>query len=290
MGLALTERTVGIQQEDPPMSQNAEETLTPKLALDMRREALMAAEEPTSFTLSATDAADRVESVLPNIERHRSALEEAFGDRATHSLDELPIIMKATRQASVERTAAGSSTDLSAEHDALRAEHELLFNDAVSLAGHALLDRSLVEKARAGQSYKSRIDAVLLLVELFRAAWPELAGKTLLTRDRLDAIEAVADGMRRRLNLRESGADASDEVELEKRALASLVHHYEETRRMLMFVRWYQDDADEIAPSLWAHRGRSRGQRPANEDVTRPGTPVTPATPSPVNGGGPFTS
>ena len=269
------------------MPQMPEETLTPKLALDMRRDALMAAEEPSSFTLSAPDAANRVESVLPNIEKHRPALEEEFHDRATRSLDELPIILKATQQAYIERAAARSSSDLSAEHDALRTEHELLFNDAISLAGHGLLDRSLVERARSGPSYKSRIDAVLVLIELFRAAWPALDTKTLLTRERLDAIEAEADGMRQRLNLRESGADTSDEVDLEKRALASLVHHYEETRRMLAFVRWYQDDADEIAPSLWAHRSRSRSQRPTTDDVVRPATPVTP---SPVNGGGPFTS
>lgn len=270
-----------------------EETLTPARALEMRRDALMSIpdeELDAPLTVNAASAADRIESALPKILALRPAIEEELGERAMPVLDELPIITKATQQAVIEQAAAKSFSDMSAEGDELREEHELLLNDAVSLAGHGHLDKSRVELGRPAQGYKMRVTSVLVLVKLFREAWPRLTGKTLLTRERLDTIEAKADDMRRRLNLREGGNDTPDEESLTARALSKLVETYEETRRIVTFVRWHHGDADEIAPSLWARRGRSK--KAITEDVTRPTpvTPVTPVTPSPNNGGGPFTS
>jgi hypothetical protein len=42
-----------------------------------------------------------------------------------------------------------------------------------------------------------------------------------------------------------------------------LVRNYEEVRRIVTYLRWYEGDADAIAPSLFAHRaGRRRRAQP----------------------------
>jgi len=35
---------------------------------------------------------------------------------------------------------------------------------------------------------------------------------------------------------------------------------YDEARRAVVFLRWHQDDADTITPSLYAGRGKGKGK------------------------------
>lgn len=66
--------------------------------------------------------------------------------------------------------------------------------------------------------------------------------------------------------------------------------------KTLSFLRWGEGDADSIAPSLWAGRGgKARAHDGADaHGIDAPaidaGEPGAPATPSPANGGGPFTA
>ena len=91
-------------------------------------------------------------------------------------------------------------------------------------------------------------------------------------------------------------ADAQQSGQIRSRALGLLVKTYGETRRMLTYVRWWEDDADSIAPSLWSGRRRSTSSRgidtpPAGENP-QPVTPVAPIVPIPTPGpigDGPFT-
>ena len=68
--------------------------------------------------------------------------------------------------------------------------------------------------------------------------------------------------MLQRVNEREQGTSRLPAVQLRNRALSLLVQVYGEVRRMMSYVRWWQQDIDAIAPSLWAGR-RSRGPRTA---------------------------
>lgn len=92
------------------------------------------------------------------------------------------------------------------------------------------------------------------------------------------------------LTIRQTGSARAAAAELRVRALSLLVREYEELRRMVTYVRWFEGDADTFVPSLYAGRG---GRRPKEdtEVVTDTDTPVTPFPgPVPNNGGGPFTS
>ena len=60
---------------------------------------------------------------------------------------------------------------------------------------------------------------------------------------------------------------------------------YDTARRAVGYLRWNENDADTIAPSLYA--GRNTGRKKAGPDVAQtpkpaPSTPATPAEPGPA--------
>jgi hypothetical protein len=129
-----------------------------------------------------------------------------------------------------------------------------------------------------------------VLVCVLRECWAQIDGRTPLTAADLDRAEATAQRMSEALGDRLR----APALELRTRALSKLIQHYEELRRMMAYLRWFQGDADTFTPSFWAGRGR----RARSQDVAEAGDegtavpdvapPVVPATPRPINGGGPF--
>lgn len=58
---------------------------------------------------------------------------------------------------------------------------------------------------------------------------------------------------------------------------------------MVMYLRFRQDDADDLVPSLYARRGRRRNSG-ANQDALPEDTGTPPSGPVPNNGGPAFTT
>lgn len=177
-------------------------------------------------------------------------------------------------------------------------EHQLLVGDLDALANRKLIDRSRIDPGRSILGYRTTVDNTFMLLSLARSLWPTIESRTLLTQADLERIQAKAQTLLARLNQREQRSTRMPARELRARALTLLVRTYDEIRRMLTFVRWSQGDADVIAPSLYARRGRKQGG--TDTDVTdedlepTPGTPTPEPTPivieGPNNGGGPFAS
>jgi hypothetical protein len=257
-----------------------------KAALDRKRELLAQMAPADIFRNPGLDpswAAGVVVGSLPRIEKHRDALAERFGAEGVAFLDDLPIIAYATEQANVELAASDSDSDLSAMHEELAEDHQLLLTDADALANRKLIERARVDAGRAVQGYRTLVTSTLVLVSLFRERWGALSGKTPVTAQEIDAIEKRAQRMLQRINEREQGSSRLPAAELRVRALSRLIRTYGEVRRMLTYVRWWEEDADTIAPSLWANR-RARG-RTVEEVVAQP-APIEPEpTDEPVTDG-----
>jgi hypothetical protein len=247
-----------------------------RAALDSLRKRLLAVPEvevQRGLALDAGSAGTLVEASVIKLEPHRAALVEQFADAADEALDDLPALARAARQADVEYLAAQSPRDLSPQHDELRAAYQMLLVDAESLAVRRLVDPAQLEAARDSRSYAALVRSTLVLVQVLRDAWPRFAKQTPLTRADLDRAERAAQRMAQALGDRDNRVSAAPAAELRTRALSELARVYEEVRRMVTFVRWHQDDADALAPSLWANRGRRGRGRGGAEDAA-PGTPV----------------
>lgn len=291
----LADRTAGDTQETSvPDIDTPTDALTPTEALDRKRDALARMPETEILRppgLDALAAASVVMGSLPRIERHRAALVEMFGERAVVWLDDLPVTARATMQASVAVTAAASDADLRDSHALVLADHSLLVTDADALANRKLIDRARIDAGRSTQGYRTTASSTLVLVSVLHEHWDAIAGKTPLTHAELDAIAARAHDMIRRLAEREMGATRFDAIELRARALSMLLRSYGEVRRMVAFVRFWEGDADAIAPSPWTARRRGRRSSTSGADpaptagVVPP--PQLPAPVTPVDGGGP---
>lgn len=242
-----------------------------------------------THTLEANAAAVQAEASAKKLEPYRAALVAQFGESATRTLDELLVYARATQQADIELAATEIPTDLSKHHDDVRRAYQLLITDADALANRGHLDATLLESARDIQGYQALIKSTLVLVQTLRANWSSVTGRSPLTLADLDHAEVVARRMSEALGDREHGVSRAPAAELRARALSKLVALYEETRRMMTYLRWYQDDADTIVPSLWANRGRRGRGRREDDQADDTDTPFTPVSgPVPNNGGPAF--
>ena len=65
-----------------------------------------------------------------------------------------------------------------------------------------------------------------------------------------------------------SGPDRRAATDVRNRAFTLLVHTYEESRRAVQYLRFWEGDADDLAPSMYEkHRGKqgqNGGQKPAS--------------------------
>ncbi len=264
-----------------------------KEALDRMRATLeaMPLAEAVQHALDPTRSAGVVVGSLPRIEKHRAAMQAQFGDSAITYLDELPIIANATIQADIELTAADSASDLSERFVQVTEDHQLLLTDAEALANRKLLDRARVDAGRPAQGYRAKVKSTLVLIALLRERWEDVKDHTPLTLEELEAIEARAQASLKLLDEREHGSTRLPAEEIRTRALARLVRTYGEVQRMLTYVRWWEGDAEAIAPSLWAGRRKASPRVIEEVVVAPPVSPVLPVLPPPAdpNDGGPFT-
>lgn len=262
-------------------------------ALDSVRASLLALPEDEvqrAHTLEANAAAVMAEASAKKLEPHRAALVAQFGESATRMLDELLVYARATQQADIELAATEVPTDLSKHHDEVRRAYQLLITDADALANRGHLDATLLESARDIQGYQALIKSTLVLAQTLRAHWSSVTGRSPLTLADLDHAELVARRMAEALGDRAHGVSRAPAAELRARALSKLVAIYEEVRRMMTYLRWYQDDADTIVPSLWSTRGRrGRSRRDDERDDDDTDAPFSPVSgPVPNNGGPAF--
>jgi hypothetical protein len=280
-----------------PSPRNVPSTTTPTglaaipAALDARREALMAMPGDRiqrSAKLDVGFAAETVMGRIPQIAPHRAALVALFGAMAGTLVDGLLTDARAAKQADVELLMGPPNGDYSEMEADVRAEHTLLITDAQSLANRRLLDAPRIEPARSVASYRALIQSTLALVALFNEKWPLIKDHTPITQTDLVRAANKADAMLLAIGEREQGSTRAPAAELRVRALSALLNNYDQVRRMLSYLRWEEDDADAIAPSLYARRGaRRQREEDGVEPTTTPTTPTSntePPVASPVTG------
>jgi hypothetical protein len=109
-------------------------------------------------------------------------------------------------------------------------------------------------------------------------------GKCATTLAELNRGEQVAAGILRAVGLKEQGtALVAATSDIRTRALTLLLRVYDSARRAIGYLRWNENDADTIAPSLYA--GRGTGKKETSSDVTQPPKPTPPAAATPSTPG-----
>lgn len=240
--------------------------------------------------LDGSGAASIVIGALPRIAAFRAALVAQYGEEGERFLNTLPVCAYAVEQANVEVAAAESDSDLRLANDELLEALALLETDLDGAANRKLLDRSRIEPGRSKQGYRTVVMSTLVLVSVAREFWPTIERRVPITQAEVDRAEALAQAQLKRLNEREQGVSRMTVMEVRRRAISLLIKTYGEVRRMITYVRWWEGDADVIAPSLWSGRRRRNPREEDGPPVTPVvGSPVAPSpSPGPVDTEGPF--
>ena len=252
---------------------------------------------PEGFTvmrLGAAAAAGIAEGALPRILTQRAAVAAEFGEERAAYIDALPRLVNETQDAYLGVTMVEAGGSVATLHAEVSACHALLISDADGLVRRRLLDPNLVEPCRPAQGYLTTVSSTLLTVKLFREQWEQIKERAPTSKEDLDVAESKALELRQRLHEGELGAERIMAMERRTQLLTMLVRQYGEVRRMIGFVRYWNDDADTIAPSLWSgRRGKKRalGANDGADDGEERDQPTPlPTQSGPVNGGGTFIS
>jgi hypothetical protein len=172
------------------------------------------------------------------------------------------------------------------EFEALVAEATPLRDDllvaAEALAHKNLLDPETVAGIRRGQGNLDKANDLVALAALFTQRWSHVHGKTTVAESDIERAAELGPLLLVALGAREqAGAGASkptDRADQRARAYTLFVKAYEEARRAVAYLRWHEDDVDDIVPSLFASRKSPRKVK-APEPEAPPNDAPTPEQP-----------
>ncbi|MET0793255.1 MAG: hypothetical protein ABW061_17165 [Polyangiaceae bacterium] len=247
----------------------------------------VAAVDPTKFVPINVDVTSSYTTVLGALPRIA-----ALRERASHVVefdvkyfDILETYALALMHAQGEYVSASAPPEeivtLSQEGNALR---DALYSDAVALANRGVISGVPLADLKAAPGYKNLGEDLLGLSSLIRRSWDKIASRTVITMAELDRAEQVSDRLLQAVASREQAANALvDAIQQRQRTFTLFVNAYDQVRRAVSFLRWEEGDLEEIAPSLYAGRGRrkSEPEQPVPPPTTGPIPPVVGA-PSPV--------
>ncbi|HEX4514761.1 MAG TPA: hypothetical protein VH054_14530, partial [Polyangiaceae bacterium] len=109
--------------------------------------------------------------------------------------------------------------------------------------------------------------------------------KTPITSDEIDAAKQLGESLVLAAGEREQGPGViAATARIRQQALTLLLKAYDETRRAVVFLRWHQDDAETIAPSLYAGRGGRKHDAPPAPTPPVPAPSPVPPVVTPTNG------
>ncbi|MBL9027435.1 MAG: hypothetical protein JNL21_34910 [Myxococcales bacterium] len=178
--------------------------------------------------------------------------------------------------------------ELSAE---LTVTRDLLFKDVTALEARNLVEFRATEMSGAS-GYKNLTKDVLLLCSVLRNNWSKIEGRTAVTLEDLDTAELQAKRLLAAVGTREQSPKGSvQQAEWRQRAFTLFARAHDEVRRIVTYLRWHEDDANTIFPTVFGGRNKQRTERPEPQPIAPPGnggsivTPPAPgATPAPTNG------
>ncbi len=291
----LTNDSKEISMPNTTDTLTAQSTQSLEAALAARRERIEALPEAMisrRIALDLVTATTIASGVVSAVAEVRPALVARFGAAEVDPLiDGLETTARAARQADIELSMMGEESDLAALHEEVMTTYQRLVLDADSLVARGFVPKERLTGFRDLRSYQGTLQSLFGVIAVFRKSWSEVEAHTPVVVADLTRADDVASRMMSALSKRQHGAGRAAAIDTRLRALSLLIREYEELRRMVVFVRWFEGDYDRFVPSLYTGRG-GRGKPKdvvtPEDDVTDNDDEVLTPAPGPVpNNGGP---
>ncbi len=198
---------------------------------------------------------DRVKDELPKFDLSHFDQLEQFALAAAHAHGNL-LAASSPPEALLELNTKGM------------AMRDMLYTDAVALAGRGLISGDRIGDFKANVGYKNVTYDLIGLASLLKQNWDRISSRTGIQASELDAAEALAGQLISALSAREqTPAIVADVAVQRQRNFTLFAQAYDQVRRAISYLRWDNEDLERIAPSLYGGRvvNRKKG------DDTQPG-------------------
>lgn len=202
------------------------------------------------------------------------------------AIDQLPEYAQALAHAQALYKIQAVPPNILAEKARLaRTLRDLLFSDASALVKRGVFDGRALGSMKRTTGYGRVGFDLLALTTLFRANWPRVVHRTMVTLGELADAERLGSELVALVGCR---AQASRQLEanarLRAQACTLVIRAYSELRQGVSFLRWKAGDAEEFAPSLFSRRAgtRRRSMPPVEVPTAVPENPVAASTVAPV--------
>jgi hypothetical protein len=132
--------------------------------------------------------------------------------------------------------------------------------EALALAGYVSSER--VAAIRRGKGHADTAADVQALGRLYRELWERVHDKVPVTWEMVERSITLSAELQAALGIREIGeedplVEPNGPVHLRGQAFALFNQAYDECRRGVMYLRWHEEDAGVIVPSLYPRRGKT---------------------------------
>ena len=202
-----------------------------------------------------------------------------FEVRNLDKLEDYALSSQATHGIYITATTPTNSADLIARGMVAR-ERFIAVVTVLSVFG--LFPASRVDEIRSGASHRNVGEDLINLGTWLKTHFAEIENKSPVTAQEI--AEGVIIGEEIMLLAGMRGDQAVSEAALDRRrAFVLLDRAYDELRRALTWLRWHEDDVDQIAPSLHAQpRSGRKPKTDTNADIVPAGESKDPVVPAPV--------
>lgn len=163
---------------------------------------------------------------------------------------------------------------------------EVLVAVVRALVARRLVAATVTAQLKGAVGFSNQCIDVLQLASLLQKEWATIGPHTGLDLAYLRRAEGVANALATAVGVRNQ-ASRSPTAAMRQRAFTLLARTYEEARRLITCLRWYEGDENKIAPSFMGRPGGRRKRSVGRTASPEPTTQVVAPSPD-VPGADPF--
>jgi hypothetical protein len=241
--------------------------------------AALSDDELATVNIDVPSAVATALGALPKIMAYRAQAEKLPNFDISH-FDQLQLHTFAVGHAHAKYLAASAPPEaIAALNERGIKLRDTMYQDALALAHRGLIGGDRIAEFKANVGYKNLAFDLLGLATLLRENWDKIASKTAVQLSEIDEAELLGRQLMDAVGAREqAGATVAEVQEQRQRNFTLFARSYDQVRRALGYLCW-EEDVDQICPSLYAGRG-GRGRRETAPPTSNAGTTSTAGTPS----------
>lgn len=241
----------------------------------------LAPEDLVDINLDIPSAVLLTLGVLPQLAALREAIVVRLANFDIERFDRIEDYAKALSYANAMYATATRSPDgLKELYDEGIKLRTTLHNDILALVGRELIAEAAIKSYTGFAGYKNVATDLQYMAHVLKANFSQIEGKCATTTQEVEHALKVSLHLLRLAGQKEqSPATIAAVVEMRTRAFTVFTRAYDDARRAVIYLRWHEKDADEIAPSLYAGRGGSRKRSVEVEAATEVPARAEPVAP-----------